>query len=203
MALTDLSRAGPSKGPATGSNKARGPVAIVDIGSNSVRLVVYEAQNRIAASLQNEKSICGIGRDMVTTGRLHAETLAVVADTRHLSARLMMSAEEARKIQPGAKARVLLTSGEAAGAVADVIFDRKNPRQVLVAGSTGAFYSLDGGEWYSRLGPASVADYSSFDLNTVLILPNSQAVAVSVNNGLFIQDGRDGFLPAPAPPEKR
>ena len=73
MAVADLSRAGQSKGQASGNPKARGPVAIVDIGSNSVRLVVYEAQNRIAASLQNEKSICGIGRDMVTTGRLHAE----------------------------------------------------------------------------------------------------------------------------------
>ena len=49
------------------------PVAIVDIGSNSVRLVVYESQSRVAATLQNEKSICAIGRDMVTTGRLHAE----------------------------------------------------------------------------------------------------------------------------------
>jgi exopolyphosphatase/guanosine-5'-triphosphate,3'-diphosphate pyrophosphatase len=48
-------------------------VAIVDIGSNSVRLVVYESQSRVAATLQNEKSICAIGRDMVTTGRLHAE----------------------------------------------------------------------------------------------------------------------------------
>jgi len=27
----------------------------------------------VAATLQNEKSICAIGRDMVTTGRLHAE----------------------------------------------------------------------------------------------------------------------------------
>jgi exopolyphosphatase/guanosine-5'-triphosphate,3'-diphosphate pyrophosphatase len=53
--------------------RARGPVAIVDIGSNSVRLVVYESQTRVAATLQNEKSICAIGRDMVTTGRLHAE----------------------------------------------------------------------------------------------------------------------------------
>ena len=93
--------------------------------------------------------------------------------------------------------------GIPAGAVADVIFDRNNPQQVLVAGTTGAFYSLDGGEWYSRLGPASVAEYSSFELNMVLVLPSTQAVAVSVNNGLFIQDGRDGFLPAPAPPEKR
>jgi exopolyphosphatase/guanosine-5'-triphosphate,3'-diphosphate pyrophosphatase len=48
----------------------------VDIGSNSVRLVVYEAPARVAATLQNEKAICAIGRDMVTTGRLHAEGCA-------------------------------------------------------------------------------------------------------------------------------
>src|SRR6201996_3385140 len=60
--------------------KARGPIAIVDIGSNSVRLVVYEAQTRVAATLQNEKSICAIGRDMVTTGRLHAEGCAAALE---------------------------------------------------------------------------------------------------------------------------
>jgi exopolyphosphatase/guanosine-5'-triphosphate,3'-diphosphate pyrophosphatase len=58
----------------------RGPVAIVDIGSNSVRLVIYERQARNAATLQNEKSICGIGRDMVTTGRLHAEGCAAALE---------------------------------------------------------------------------------------------------------------------------
>jgi len=52
------------------------PVAIVDIGSNSVRLVVYEGESRTAATVQNEKSICAIGRDMVTSGRLHAEGCA-------------------------------------------------------------------------------------------------------------------------------
>ena len=51
-------------------------MAIVDIGSNSVRLVVYESGQRNAATLQNEKAICGIGRDMVSTGRLHAEGCA-------------------------------------------------------------------------------------------------------------------------------
>ncbi|HWA70517.1 MAG TPA: Ppx/GppA family phosphatase [Rhizomicrobium sp.] len=61
---------------AAAAAKARGPVAIVDIGSNSVRLVVYEAPTRVAATLQNEKSICAIGRDMVSTGRLHAEGCA-------------------------------------------------------------------------------------------------------------------------------
>jgi exopolyphosphatase/guanosine-5'-triphosphate,3'-diphosphate pyrophosphatase len=60
--------------------KARGPIAIVDIGSNSVRLVVYESQSRVAATLQNEKSICAIGREMVTTGRLHAEGCAAALE---------------------------------------------------------------------------------------------------------------------------
>ncbi len=60
--------------------RARSPVAVVDIGSNSVRLVVYEAETRAAATLHNEKSICGIGRDMVTTGRLHAEGCAMALE---------------------------------------------------------------------------------------------------------------------------
>lgn len=55
----------------------RGPVAIVDIGSNSVRIVVYEGSTRAPATLDNEKAICGIGRDMVTTGRLHGEGCAM------------------------------------------------------------------------------------------------------------------------------
>ena len=63
-----------------GAGKARGPIAIVDIGSNSVRLVVYETAARVAATLQNEKSICAIGRDMVTTGRLHAEGCAAALE---------------------------------------------------------------------------------------------------------------------------
>ncbi|MBN9589610.1 MAG: hypothetical protein BGN85_05215 [Alphaproteobacteria bacterium 64-11] len=62
------------------AGKVRGPVAIVDIGSNSVRLVVYESTSRAAATLQNEKSICAIGRDMVTTGRLHSDGCALALE---------------------------------------------------------------------------------------------------------------------------
>ncbi len=60
--------------------RGRGPIAVVDIGSNSVRLVIYEAETRAAATLHNEKSICGIGRDMVTSGRLHAEGCAMALE---------------------------------------------------------------------------------------------------------------------------
>ena len=38
------------------------PVAVIDIGSNSVRLVIYEGPWRHASPLHNEKAICAIGR---------------------------------------------------------------------------------------------------------------------------------------------
>src|ERR1700754_1612495 len=80
MAVADLRTVWQPKGQAPGSLKVRGPVAIVDIGSNPVRLVVYESQTRVGATLQNEKSICAIGRDMVTSGRLHAEDCAAALE---------------------------------------------------------------------------------------------------------------------------
>jgi len=46
-------------------------MAIVDIGSNSVRLVIYESFSRSPAVIHNEKTICGIGRNMVSTQRLY------------------------------------------------------------------------------------------------------------------------------------
>jgi len=38
------------------------PVSIVDIGSNSVRLVVYEGTRRAPTPVFNEKVLCGLGR---------------------------------------------------------------------------------------------------------------------------------------------
>jgi exopolyphosphatase / guanosine-5'-triphosphate,3'-diphosphate pyrophosphatase len=46
------------------------PIGVIDIGSNSVRLVVYEGAVRAPAPLFNEKVLCGLGRSVATTGRL-------------------------------------------------------------------------------------------------------------------------------------
>ena len=53
-----------------------GPVAIVDIGSNSVRLVVYEHLGRAATPLFNEKELCGLARGLATRGRLDPGAIA-------------------------------------------------------------------------------------------------------------------------------
>ncbi len=43
---------------------------IIDIGSNSVRLVVYQGLTRIPATLFNEKVMAGLGRGLAANGRL-------------------------------------------------------------------------------------------------------------------------------------
>ena len=78
--VSDLKAAVSQRGVAQDAAAKARSIGIVDIGSNSVRLVVYENQLRNAATLQNEKAICGIGRDMVSTGRLHAEGCAAALE---------------------------------------------------------------------------------------------------------------------------
>jgi exopolyphosphatase/guanosine-5'-triphosphate,3'-diphosphate pyrophosphatase len=55
---------------AQGRIKGAQPVAVLDIGSNSVRLVVYERHARALTPLYNEKSACALGRGVGQTGRL-------------------------------------------------------------------------------------------------------------------------------------
>lgn len=56
------------------------PYAVVDIGSNSVRLVIYESFSRTPSIVHNEKAICAIGRDMVTRRRLHDDGMRLALE---------------------------------------------------------------------------------------------------------------------------
>lgn len=56
--------------------KRASSVAVIDIGSNSVRLVVYESLARSLVSIFNEKALCGLGREVQTTGLLAADAVA-------------------------------------------------------------------------------------------------------------------------------
>ena len=66
----------PAVEDAPGRLNDSGPVAIVDIGSNSVRLVVYERLGRSMTPLFNEKELCGLVRGVASGGRIDAEAIA-------------------------------------------------------------------------------------------------------------------------------
>jgi exopolyphosphatase/guanosine-5'-triphosphate,3'-diphosphate pyrophosphatase len=51
------------------------PIAVIDIGSNSVRLVIYEGLTRAPTPIFNEKVLAGLGREVQTTGLLAPDAI--------------------------------------------------------------------------------------------------------------------------------
>lgn len=73
------------------SSDARGEErkAVVDIGSNSVRLVIYEGPARSPIPICNEKALCGLGRDMMEDGSLNPTARAYALATLERYKRLV------------------------------------------------------------------------------------------------------------------
>jgi exopolyphosphatase/guanosine-5'-triphosphate,3'-diphosphate pyrophosphatase len=55
-------------------------IGVVDIGSNSIRLVVFDGLSRIPHPLFNEKVLCGLGRGLERSGRLNPDGAALALD---------------------------------------------------------------------------------------------------------------------------
>jgi exopolyphosphatase / guanosine-5'-triphosphate,3'-diphosphate pyrophosphatase len=80
------------------------PLGVIDIGSNSVRLVVYEGAVRAATPLFNEKVLCGLGRSVATTGHLGDEAVerALAALTRFRTIARILRVKNMRAIATAA-----------------------------------------------------------------------------------------------------
>ncbi|MBH0239938.1 Ppx/GppA phosphatase family protein [Methylobrevis albus] len=65
---------------APGRLAGRGPIAVIDIGSNSVRLVIYERLSRTPSVLFNEKVLAGLGRGIGATGKLAGDSVTAALD---------------------------------------------------------------------------------------------------------------------------
>ncbi len=67
----------PFRKPKPARSPVEGRTAIIDIGSNSIRLVVYQGSARLPATLFNEKVMAGLGRGLAETGAIDPASLAV------------------------------------------------------------------------------------------------------------------------------
>ena len=81
---------GPFGRPLFDSPKARAlaRVGVIDVGSNSVRLVVFDGAARSPAYFFNEKVMCGLGRGFDESRRLHPEGRARALSAMRRFARL-------------------------------------------------------------------------------------------------------------------
>lgn len=89
----------------------QGPVAVIDIGSNSVRLVAYDRLTRAPVPMFNEKSLCGLGRQVAVTGLLPQDGIdearealkrfRVLCDLMRVEKRFVLATAAARRAANG------------------------------------------------------------------------------------------------------
>src|SRR5258708_55908 len=127
------------------------PVAVIDIGSNSVRLVVYEGLTRSLTPIFNEKVLAGLGREVLTTGLLAADAVdkALAALTRFRALCDAMSVGKVLAIATAAcrDARngpaFIVQAAKACGAPIDVL-SGKREAELSALGIISGFHKPDG-----------------------------------------------------------
>ena len=72
---------------------AAGRIGVIDIGSNSIRLVVFAGLGRAPMTLFNEKVLCGLGRGLDATGRLNEAGVKLALDNLARFVRLARAME--------------------------------------------------------------------------------------------------------------
>ncbi|KPQ06561.1 MAG: exopolyphosphatase / guanosine-5'-triphosphate,3'-diphosphate pyrophosphatase [Rhodobacteraceae bacterium HLUCCA12] len=93
------------------SVRALDRVGVIDVGSNSVRMVVFDGAARSPAYFFNEKILCGLGRGMTETGHLNPEgraramaairRFALLSREMHLTSLTMVATAAVREAEDG------------------------------------------------------------------------------------------------------
>ncbi len=134
---------------ATGDRLA--PVAIIDIGSNSVRLVAYDRMSRSPTPIYNEKVLCGLGRNVLTTGRLNEEAVRralgalarfrILCRTMGVTRLSVLATAAARDAENG---QAFLEAAEAACGTRIELLSGRREAELSALGVISGFHAPDG-----------------------------------------------------------
>ena len=140
-----------AKKDAPGRLSGLAPVAIVDIGSNSVRLVAYEGLSRSPTPIFNDKVLCGLGRGVAITGRLPQDGVEralaalrryrVLCDAMEITDISVMATAAARDAVNGPE--FLAAASEALRAHIDLLPGRREA-ELSALGVVSGFWRPDG-----------------------------------------------------------
>jgi exopolyphosphatase/guanosine-5'-triphosphate,3'-diphosphate pyrophosphatase len=156
----------------------REPLGIIDIGSNSVRLVVYDGAVRAAAPLFNEKVLCGLGRSVASTGKLGRESTerALSALARfHAIARILgvknLRAIATAAVREASDGRDFIARGEKAAGVRIEVLSGEKEAALAASGIRMGFTSPSGIAGDLGGGSLELIDISGETLNEAATLP--------------------------------
>ncbi len=154
------------------------PIGVIDIGSNSVRLVVYDGAVRSPTPLFNEKVLCGLGRAVATTGHLGAEsvTRALAALVRFRAIAQVLGVKNIRAIATAAVRDAIdgpdfIARGEAACGTRIEILTGQQEAYFAAQGIAMGFVGADGIAGDLGGGSLELIDIAGDQLNTATTLP--------------------------------
>ena len=187
--------------------------AIVDIGSNSIRLVVYEGPARLPAVLFNEKVLAGLGRSLATSGRIddNAMALAGAALSRFAALTREMDCDAIRTVATAAvrdaeNGDALIALASDLGLRVEILSGEQEARAAgagvlsAIPDADGIVGDLGGGSLeLVRIAHGEVRDSASFPLGVLRIgalvrdAPTvlAERVAAAVDALDWVGEGRD------------
>jgi exopolyphosphatase/guanosine-5'-triphosphate,3'-diphosphate pyrophosphatase len=154
------------------------PVAVIDIGSNSVRLVVYEGHTRSPTPIFNEKVLCGLGREVHSTGLLapdaYAKALGALRRFRALCDRMEVS--ECLGIATAAcrdakNGKTFIAEAERICGTKIQVISGKREAELSALGVVSGFYRPDGIVGDLGGGSLELTDIHWHKINTGVTLP--------------------------------
>jgi exopolyphosphatase/guanosine-5'-triphosphate,3'-diphosphate pyrophosphatase len=127
------------------------PVAVIDIGSNSVRLVVYEGLTRSLTPIFNEKVLAGLGREVLSTGLLAEDAvekaLAALVRFRALARGMRVGKQFAiatAACRDASNGREFIARAEKVIGVPITIVSGRREAELSALGVTSGFHKPDG-----------------------------------------------------------
>lgn len=166
------------------------PIGVVDIGSNSVRLVVYEGPSRAPTPLFNEKVLCGLGRSIASKGKLGAEAreraLNALARFRSIVEVLkvksvhVLATAAVREASDGAD---FIRDGEKAMGARITVLSGEQEAQYAAAGIMMGFNAPDGLAGDLGGGSLELIEVKSGELRGATTLPLGGLRLIDMSNG--------------------
>ena len=116
------------------------PYAVFDIGSNSVRLVVYDELGRAPLPRFNEKSMCRLGAGLAETGELQAEGFRRTVEAARRFRAIADAMGVARSTAPPPRR----CAGPPTGRLVKAIADESGLQVRVLTGAEEAHYAAQG-----------------------------------------------------------
>ena len=172
----------------------KGLIAIIDIGSNSVRMVVYHALKRVPLPIFNEKYMCALGRGLARTGKLNP---AGVKEAESAIARFLVMAQRLQVASLDIIATAAVRDAENGYAFVQHIEKKHGVKINVISGEREAELAAEGilASFHEPLGISADLGGGSMELATIERTHIGHTTSLHLGS-LRLLDAADGKLAA-------